>query len=279
MPGGSRPIASPQPGAAPQPGSIWDAISSAYGDLNRGAQAATSAIAGETARLDPFASSPSPAASEPANKPAAKGKTKAATAAPAAPDRSFENLADAQANQYLAMTKALDPLTSGAALPGIDAAMSGNAETMLGASATSPVASWLNAQTQAAQAQGAGVTAAGAQVGKAEDANSALIAGGLKDMGVAEQDLMRAAPYQQLLSSLAASVPYHLASGYSIPGFTTANQPEWLQQAEKNAGVTPTPASGGSTAAAQGLLPAPNAQVASPPAPTTVPSGSATPQG
>ena len=194
-----------------------------------------------------------------------------------APTPSFEKLADAQANQYLAMTKALDPLTSGAALPSIDASMTGNAERMLGQGATSPVSEWLNAQSQAASAQFAPVAAANAQVGKAEDANSALIASGLQDMGVAETDLMHAAPYQQLLSSLASEVPYHLASGYSIPGMTQANTPAWLQQAEKNAGVSTLPAASGSSDIAKGLLPPPTASPTTSSSLTT-PASSPTPQ-
>lgn len=181
--------------------------------------------------------------------------------AAAPPPNPWEQLADAQANQYLSMTKALDPLTSGATLPAADETMSANASQMLGQSATSPISQWLNQQTQAAQAQGAPVTAAEAQLGQAEDANSKMVAGGLTEMGQAEASQMQAAPYQQLLQSLASEVPYHLASGYSIPGMTTANTPSWLQGIESNAGVTTLQASKGSSDAAKGLLPAPSAGV------------------
>jgi hypothetical protein len=193
----------------------------------------------------------------------------------------YEKLANAQADQYLSMVHALDPLTSGAALPAIDQNLAQGADKMLGVSGDSGIAGWLDQQTRAAQQQGAGVTAAGAALGQAEDANAVGIAGGLKNLGTAEADLMKAAPYEQLLSSLAAEVPYHLASGYSIPGMTAANTPAWVQQAEKNVGVTPTVAAKGSTPQAQGLLPLPSSSGStstsySPPA-TQSPPGS--PQG
>lgn len=194
----------------------------------------------------------------------------------AKPDNPYEDLANAQASQYLAMTKALDPLTSGAAMPAITQNMSAEAVSMLGQSTGGPVAQWLEQQNKSAQAQNQGVSAAMGQLGQAEDANSQLIAGGLKGLGTAESDQMHAAPYQQLLSSLAASVPYHLSSGYSIPGLTSANQPTWLTQAEQNAGISVPGASAGTTPAAKGLLPAPTQTSTAAPA---APSSSPAPQG
>jgi hypothetical protein len=195
----------------------------------------------------------------------ATGTGKATTGSWGPPSESeYEKLANAQADQYLSMVGALDPLTSGAALPAIDQNIAQGADKMLGVSGNSGIAGWLDQQTAAAQQQGAGVTAAGAALGQAEDANAQGIAGGLQQMGVAETNLMKEAPYQQLLSSLAAEVPYHLASGYSIPGMTKANTPGWLQQAETNVGVTPTAASSGSNPQAKGLLPPPTTTAAPP---------------
>lgn len=170
---------------------------------------------------------------------------------------SYQALAEQQAQQYLQSTKNLDPLTSGAALPAIEGTASANASQMLGASSTSPVSQWLNAQTQAAQAQNAPALAAEQQVAGAQDQAAGLEAQGLTNMGQAEKQMMAAAPYQQLLASLAQEVPYHLASGYSVPGMTQANTPQWLQQTEANVGVQTLPASSGSSGAAKGLLPSP----------------------
>jgi hypothetical protein len=171
----------------------------------------------------------------------------------------YTALADKQAQEYLDQTNKLDPLISGQAIPTIEANASQQASQMLGASATSPVSQWLNAQTQAAQAQNAPVAAAMGDVGKAQDSAAQLEAAGVKNMGAAESQLMQAAPYQQLLQSLAQEVPYHLASGWSIPGLTQANTPQWLQQAESNVGVQSLPASSGTSPSAKGLLPSPTA--------------------
>jgi hypothetical protein len=172
-------------------------------------------------------------------------------------EAAYQQLADAQANQYLAMTKALDPLTSGAALPAIEANASQQASQMLGASASSPVSQWLNQQTQAAQAQNAPAQAANAQVGIAQDYASTLLAGGLENMGKAESQMMQAAPYQQLLQSLAADVPYKLLGGESLAtilptvktaeaglGLSTAGAPTTSapQLPSINQGVAPNPA-------------------------------------
>jgi hypothetical protein len=176
----------------------------------------------------------------------------------------YQALAEQQAQQYLQSSKNLDPLTSGAALPAIEGTASANASQMLGASSTSPVSQWLNAQTQAAQAQNAPAAAAEQQVAGAQDQAAGMLATGLTNMGQAEKQMMAAAPYQQLLASLAQEVPYHLASGYSVPGMTQANTPQWLQQTEANVGVQSLPASSGSSNAAKGLLPPPTATGSSP---------------
>ena len=97
----------------------------------------------------------------------------------ASPESAYEELADAQANQYLAATKAIEPYTSGAAIPSFDESMTSGAEKMLGTSSTSPISQWLNQQVQAAQAQYAPTQAAGATVAQAEQAGEKLEAGGL----------------------------------------------------------------------------------------------------
>ncbi|MDA4119506.1 MAG: hypothetical protein OK436_02855 [Thaumarchaeota archaeon] len=174
-------------------------------------------------------------------------------------ESAYQQLADAQANQYLQMTKSLDPLTSGAALPAIEGTAAANASQMLGQSATSPVSQWLNQQTQAAQAQNAPAQAANAQVGVAQDYASTLLASGLQNMGKAENEMMQAAPYQQLLQSLAQDVPYKLLGGTeTIPqimqnaksaesqlGLSTSGLPNvptpQLPSLGLNAGVAPNP--------------------------------------
>lgn len=194
------------------------------------------------------------------------------------PESAYEQLANAQADQYLAMTKSIDPLTSGYSIPTIDKNISSGAEAMLGQSSSSPISQWLNQQTAAAQSQYAPTEAANSQVAQAENSGEALEAKGLQGLGQAETALMNTAPYDQLLNSLASEVPYHLAEGYSIPGLTKANTPEWLQQAEENVGVTPLAASKGSNSSAQGLLPAPSTGTITPPSITSTETGGA-PQG
>ncbi len=190
-------------------------------------------------------------------------------ASTAQPESAYEQLANAQADQYLAVTKSIDPLTTGAALPTLDASATAQAEADLGPNA-SPVAQWLGEQNTAAAAQNQGVVSANNELANAQTTASNLESSGLQAMGTAETQMLNAAPYQQLLQSLAAEVPYHLASGYTIPGLTTANQPSWLTAAEANAGVEATAAAKGTTPAAQGLLPAPTTQVI-PSASTTAP--------
>ena len=157
-----------------------------------------------------------------------------------APESAYEQLANAQAEQYLAMTKEIDPLTSGAALPAINANMSKGAEAMLGQGGNSAMSQWLNQQTGAAASQYAPVLAAGQQVAGAQDRAAQMEATGIEQMGQAETAEMQAAPYEQLLQSLAQEVPYHLSQNYPFPGLTGQNVPAFLQGAEKYVGVNTT---------------------------------------
>ena len=196
---------------------------------------------------------------------------------PPTPESAYEQLANAQADQYLKMTKELDPLTTGAALPSIDAKMASGAESMLGQSSTSPISQWLNQQTQAAQSQYAPTASAGLQVAGAENRAQSMEAGALQNLGQAETALMQAAPYEQLLQSLAQEVPYHLSQNYPFPGLTGQNVPASIQAAEKYVGVNTTgqgtgvsgvPTLGTPQTAAQGVVsPSPSTN----PTPTTYP--------
>ena len=61
-------------------------------------------------------------------------------------------------------------------------------------------------------------------------------------MGQAEANMIQMAPYQQLLSSLAADVPYKLLGGaygsYDIPGILGKNVPSGVETALNNLGVS-----------------------------------------
>ena len=208
----------------------------------------------------------------------AEEKNPPSTAPPGpAPESAYEQLANAQADQYLGMTKSLDNLTSGADEKSIDSNITSGAEAMLGQSSTSPMSQWLNQQSSAAQAQFAPTQAASAQLSSAEDQGSKLVAGALQGMGTAETAMMQAAPYQQLLQSLASEVPYHLANNYApFPALEGKNVPSWLQTVEKNVGVNTTgqgtgvgvPMLGSPQTAAQGTI-APSSSTN--PTPTTYP--------
>lgn len=177
-----------------------------------------------------------------------KKKTDTTPAAP--PESAYEQLANAQADQYLQMEAKLQPLTSGATLPATESNMSQGAEAMLGQSATSPMAQWLNSQTSAAQAQNAPVEAANQAVSTAETQGQGLVASGLQQMGQAETAEIQAAPYTQLLTSLAADVPYKILGGYgqfNLAGITGKNVPEGLKAAETNLDVSTTGQTGGGT--------------------------------
>ena len=198
--------------------------------------------------------------------PAKTTTTAPATTTTTAPADPWAQLSDQLAASYASSINALNPIASGQTLASTDAAMSANADTMLGQSSTSPMAQYLNMNTQAAQAQSAGTVAAGAAESAANDVGSAQIAKGLQNLGAAEDQQMASAPYQQLLQSLAAEVPYHLSSGYTIPGL--ANAPAWLQSAETAAGVNS--ASSGTS------LPGSTSTTKSLPSPTAVASPAST---
>jgi len=177
----------------------------------------------------------------------------------ATPESAYEQLANAQADQYLAATAQLNPLTSGSALTSVDSNMSQGAEAMLGQSSTSPISQWLNQQTQAAQAQYAPVASANASLASAEQSGQQLIAGGIQQMGQAETAEMQSAPYSQLLQSLASDVPYKLLDNYNFTNLTGPNVPQGLKLAENNLDITATGQTGGSTPA----LPAPSTGILS----------------
>ena len=187
------------------------------------------------------------------------------------PESAYEELADAQANQYLAATKAIEPYTSGAAIPSFDESTTSGAEKMLGTSSTSPISQWLNQQVQAAQAQYAPTQAAGATVAQAEQAGEKLEAGGLQQMGQAETAVQQAAPYESLLQSLATDVPYKLLDNYNFSNLSK-NIPGSVQLAESNLGIT---TAGQGTGGATPLLPP--ATVAAGGTPSTSPVSSGNP--
>lgn len=222
----------------------------------------------------PDAGSPDPTKTDDSKKKSDDPKKKDDDTKPAAPteDSAYEQLANAQAEQYLQMTKNLDPLTSGSALTSVDSNMSQGAEAMLGTSSTSPISQWLKQQTDAAQAQYAPVAAANQGVAAAENQGQGLIASGLRQMGQAETAEMQAAPYSQLLQSLASEVPYKLFDNYNITNLTGPNVPQGLKLAETNLGLNAEGQTGGSTP----TLPAPTTSTPSitPPVET-----SPTPQG
>jgi hypothetical protein len=168
-------------------------------------------------------------------------------------DSAYEQLADAQANQYLKDTQAIAPYTSGSVIPSFDTSMTKGAEGMLGTSSSSPISQWLNQQVQAAQAQYAPTQAAGATVAQAEQTGEGLIAGGLQQMGQAETAVQQAAPYESLLQSLATDVPYKLLDNYNFSNLSK-NIPASVQLAESNLGIT---TAGQGTGVANPSLPAP----------------------
>ena len=149
----------------------------------------------------------------------------------------WEDLTNQLVQSYAGSINALNPIASGQTLASTDAAMSSNAETMLGAGSGSPMAQYLNANTAAAQAQSAGTTAAVAAESAGNDAGSAQIGKALQGLGQAETQQMAGAPYQQLLQALAAEVPYKLSSG-TIPSLSGSEfSKPWLTAAETAAGV------------------------------------------
>lgn len=235
-------------------GSLRHDVASGYDTANN---AVTTGLKdADLARYDPFNSWFGGDKSAPAAKPEDKKKDPASTEpteATSEEDSAYENLANAQANQYLQMDKAMEPYTSGAAIPSFDSSMTSGAEKMLGTSSSSPISQWLNQQVQAAQAQYAPTQAAGATVAQAEQAGAGLVAGGLKQMGQAETAQMQVAPYEGLLQSLATDVPYKLLDNYDFSKLST-NIPAAVQMAESNLGIT---TAGQGTGVSAPSLPAP----------------------
>lgn len=184
--------------------------------------------------------------------------------APGPGPSSEEQIADAQADQYLAMTKSLDPLASGATGAQAATASASGAAALLGQSPSSSIGQWLDQQTQAAQTQYAPVAAAENSVEGAEQNATSLEANALKGLGTAETEQMQAAPYTSLLNSLASEVPYQLVKGY-LPAWTSA--PSWVQTAEKGAGVSiagqASSSTGADSTSSTPILPAPTASVPS----------------
>lgn len=189
--------------------------------------------------------------SEETGKDSTTGPTPPAAALPESP---YVQLADAQADQYLQMTKNMDAQTSGYSAPSNQATVNSESEAMLGQSSTSPMAQWLKQQSANAAAQFAPVQAADSQVATAEDSAAKLEATGLQQLGTAEQAAFQAAPYQSLLNSLAAEVPYQLVKGY-LPGMKDV--PTFIQQVEQNVGV-PTAGQSTTSSGTTPILPLPS---------------------
>ncbi len=193
---------------------------------------------------------------DPTKKPDDKKKKDDTAATSTAPVDPWTELTDQLVASYAGTINALNPVSSGQDIGAADKAMTASADSMLGASATSPMSQWLNANTQAAQSQGQATTSALAAESAADDTGSAQIAKAMQGLGTAESEQMAAAPYQQLLQSLASEVPYHLSEGYSIPAL--ANAPSWLQAAETSAGVN-AGTGGASVPGSTKTLPSPTA--------------------
>ena len=203
-----------------------------------------------------------PSGSNPAAKtPREQGRThggnvnaEAATATPAQPTP-WEDLANQLVASYGSTIAALTPQASGQTAATADASMSKNAEAMLGQGSTSPMAQWLNSHPAAAQAQSSALTTAEQAQETAAQEGSAQIQGGLKALGVAEQQQMNAAPYAQLLTALAADVPYKLLGGETLPQVRSD-----INTAVADIGLNPK----SSTTSTIGGLPAPNVAAGSP---------------
>ena len=203
-------------------------------------------------------------------------KTPTPTTTPGpAPESAYEQLANAQADQYLAATKSINNLTADYTSPNTQAGVNANAESMIGVSSSSPMSQWLNQQTQAAATQFAPTAAAESQLTAAENQGAKMEASGLKQMGQAETAEINAAPYTQLLNALASEVPYHLAQGWNFPGLVGKQVLPGIQLAETGAGVSTTGQStaGGGIPTLPSIQQAGGTQAVSPtnPTPTTYP--------
>ena len=169
----------------------------------------------------------------PGGQPVSSSGTKAAPVDP------WTALTDQLTQQYSSLLNEFAPTASGANQGTMDKTMSGQAEAMLGASASSPMASWLNQVSGAAQAQGSGVTNAMAAETQAAETGAKGIQGALGAMATAEGEQAKYAPYDQLLAALAGEVPYMLSKG-TLPSTSPLfkNVPPALQYIEGNVGAT-----------------------------------------
>lgn len=173
------------------------------------------------------------------------------------PQEQWEDLADQLTATYAQTIKSLDPVGGVAASNATnDADISAQAEADLGQSSTSPMAQWLNANTAATAAQSSATTAAEQAQVNAQDAGAAQIGNALQGLGQAEQKQMAAAPYQQLLQSLAADVPYQLLQGNTLK---TVDQS--VQSALNQIGLGPNSVSTGPSLPAATVNPANPLQV------------------
>ena len=184
-----------------------------------------------------------------------KDKSPTVTTPPAQPQNPWTQLADSVAKQYADTIFSEAPEAAG--VGNYQTQANASAEADLGASQTSPMAQYLNSLTSAAASQNTGVQAAEQGEEAAALKGSAGILQGVKNLGAAEDQEMQSAPYQQLLQSLAAEVPYQLSKGYSLPGWNANQEPNWLNQAMYYSGATSSMAGGGTTTANSGSLPSP----------------------
>lgn len=168
------------------------------------------------------------------------------TAAPSA----WETLANDLASSYMGDINTMNAMASGSNAGSVDAQASQAAEADLGASASSPIGQWLSGQNATAAAQNSGVAAAEANTEKAVQSGAGMVNQGLQGMGTAETAELNAAPYTQLLTSLAQSVPYHVSESWNIPGLTSV--PAGVQAAEKAVGVSTAGQGSGATQAGLG---------------------------
>ena len=194
---------------------------------------------------------------------AAVNKASKAATTPAQPS-AWETLANDLASSYMADTNAMNSMASGQSAASVDAGASQQAAADLGQGAASPVSAWLQGQTGAAAAQNSGVAAAEANTEKAVQSGANMVNQGLQGMGTAETAELQAAPYTQLLNSLAQSVPYHVSESWNIPGLTSL--PAGIKQAETDVGVT---TAGQGTGAVQAGLGAPQTAAGGAPPVTT----------
>lgn len=154
----------------------------------------------------------------PASDPKKKTKAKSLPQPTETPQTEWEQLNDQLATSYGATIAALNPANDSVASQNAatDSSMSSDAEADLGQAGNSPMGQWLNAQNAAVASQSQATTAAEQAQVAAEDKGAGVIQNAIKGLGTAEQQQQTYAPYQQLLQSLAADVPYQLLSGNTL---------------------------------------------------------------